>query len=112
MAWLVAKAGPAGRPPVFSDAAIQFCLMVRVLSGLPLRQTTGMVSSILQMAKPDWPVPEFSTLSRRQESIPVGISSRRTPGPLNLLVDSTRTKFLGNGEWLARKHTHPQERSP
>jgi hypothetical protein len=30
--------GEAGWPPVFSDAAIQFCLMVKVLFGLPLRQ--------------------------------------------------------------------------
>lgn len=107
MAWLAAKAGRPGRPPVFSDAAIQFCLMVKVLFGLPLRQTTGMVSSILEMAELDWPVPDFSTLSRRQKHIAVGISSRRAPGPLNLLVDSTGIKFLGDGEWLARKHgTH------
>jgi hypothetical protein len=96
-----------GRPPVFSDAAIQFCLMVKVLFGLPLRQTTGMVSSILQMAGLDWPVPDFSTLSRRQKTITVEVSSRRAAGPLNLLVDSTGIKFLGDGEWLARKHgTH------
>jgi hypothetical protein len=107
MVWLAAKAGRPGRPPVFSDAAIQFCLMVKVLFGLPLRQTTGMVSSILEMAELTWPVPDFSTLSRRQKSISVGISSRRAPGPLNLLVDSTGIKFLGDGEWLARKHgTH------
>ncbi|MFB9223564.1 transposase [Paracoccus cavernae] len=56
---------------------------------LPLRQTIGMVSSILEMAKLAWPVPDFSTLSRRQKSISVGISSRRAPGPLKLLVDST-----------------------
>ena len=105
--WLAPKAGRTGRPPVFSDASIQFCLMVKVLFGLPLRQTTGMVSSILQMAGLDWPVPDFSTLSRRQKNITVEISSRRTPGPLNLLVDSTGIKFLGDGEWLARKHgTH------
>ncbi|WP_172329873.1 IS5 family transposase [Mangrovicoccus sp. HB161399] len=107
MAWLAPKAGTPGRPPVFSDAAIQFCLMVKVLFGLPLRQTTGMVASILEMAGLDWPVPDFSTLSRRQKTIAVQLSSRRAPGPLNLLMDSTGIKFLGDGEWLARKHgTH------
>ena len=104
MVWLAPKAGQNGRPPVFSDAAIQFCLMVKVLFGLPLRQTTGMVASILSMAGLDWPVPDFSTLSRRQKRITVQISNRRAPGPLNLLVDSTGIKFLGDGEWLARKH--------
>ena len=107
MTWLANRAGRPGRPPVFSDAAIQFCLMVKVLFGLPLRQTTGMVASILEMAGLDWAVPDFSTLSRRQKTLAVQISSRRAPGPLNLLVDSTGIKFLGDGEWLARKHgTH------
>ena len=111
MVWRAPKAGGSGRPPVFSDAAIQFCLMVKVLFGLPLRQTTGMVGSIVQMAGLDWTVPDFSTLSRRQKTITVRIPSRRAPGPLNLLVDSTGIKFLGDGEWLARKHgTHRRRR--
>ena len=97
MVWLPPKAGRPGRPPVFSDAAIQFCLMVKVLFGLPLRQTTGMVASILKMAGLDWPVPDFSTLSRRQRSLVVNISQRRAPGPLNLLADSTGIKFLADG---------------
>ncbi len=96
-----------GRPPVFSDAAIQFCLMVKVLFGLPLRQTTWMLGSIVQMAGLDWPVPDFSTLNRVQKTITVRIPGRRAPGPLNLLVDSTEIRFLGDGGWLARKHgTH------
>lgn len=33
-----------GRPAVFSDAVIQFCLTIKVLFKLPLRQTTGMVA--------------------------------------------------------------------
>jgi hypothetical protein len=61
MEWIAPKAGRPGRPPIFSDAAIQFCLMTEVLFGLPLRQSTGMVASILEMAGLDWPVPDFST---------------------------------------------------
>jgi hypothetical protein len=34
----------------------------------------------------------------------VQITYRRADGPLNLLVDSTGIKFLGDGEWQARKH--------
>ncbi len=49
----------------------------------------------------------FHASSRRQKTLAVQISSRRAPGPLNLLVDSTGIKFQGDGEWLARKHgTH------
>src|SRR5690606_28325286 len=105
--WLAPRAGRPGRPRVFCDASVRFCLMGQVLFGLPLRQTTGMVASILKLADLDWPVPDFSTLSRRQGKITVQITNRRGPGPLNLLVDSTGIKFLGDGEWLARKHgTH------
>ena len=80
MVWRAPKAGSNGRPPVFSDGAIQFCLMVKVLFGLPLRQTIGMVASILSMAELDWPEPDFSTLSRRQKTITVQIPSRRAAG--------------------------------
>ena len=34
MAWYGPRTGGNGRPAVFSDAAIQFCLMVKVLFGL------------------------------------------------------------------------------
>ena len=34
----------------------------------------------------------------------VQIPYRRVDEPLNLLVDSTGIKFLGDGEWQARKH--------
>ena len=56
------------------------------------------------MAGLDWPVPDYSTLCRRQKSLTVQIPYRRAEGPLNLLVDSTGIKFLGDGEWQARKH--------
>lgn len=104
MTWLSERTGKRGRPDVFSDAAIQFCLSVKVLFGLPLRQTSGMVASLLEMADLDWPVPDFSTLCRRQRTLNVQIPYRRVDGPLNLLVDSTGIKFLGDGEWQVRKH--------
>jgi hypothetical protein len=46
MAWLAQHAGKPGRLPVFSVAAIQFCLSIKVLFKLPLRQTAGMVASL------------------------------------------------------------------
>lgn len=38
------------------------------------------------------------------EALAVEIPYRRADAPLNLLVDSTGIKFLGYGEWQARKH--------
>ncbi|MDZ4134167.1 MAG: IS5 family transposase, partial [Paracoccaceae bacterium] len=71
---------------------------------LPLRQTTGMVASLLKLADLGWAVPDYTTLCRRQKTLAVQIPYRRADGPLNLLVDSTGIKFLGDGEWQARKH--------
>ncbi|BAQ70280.1 transposase, IS4 family protein [Rhodovulum sulfidophilum] len=72
--------------------------------GLSLRQTAGLVASLLEMAGPDWPVPDYSTLCRRQARIAVQIPYRRSGTPLNLRIDSTGAKFRGDGEWQVRKH--------
>lgn len=53
MVWLAAKTGQFDRTPVVRDAAIQFRLLVKMLFGLPLRQTTGMVASIVKLAIPN-----------------------------------------------------------
>lgn len=75
------------RGTVFPTNAIQFCLTIKVLFKLPLRQTTGMVASLLKMAGLDWAVPDYTTLCRRQKTLAVQIPYRRADGPLNLLVD-------------------------
>lgn len=102
--WHADKTGKRGRPETFSDAAIQTCLTLKVLFGLPLRQTVGLVESLIQMAGLDWPVPDYSTLCRRQARIAVQVPYRASGQPLNLLIDSTGIKFRGDGEWQARKH--------
>lgn len=105
MEWSAPKRGRPGRPETFSDAAIQFCLSIKVLFGLALRQTIGMVASLLKLAGlEDWPVPDFSTLCRRQKTVAIQIPFRRAGGNLNLLVDSTGVKVRGDGEWQVRKH--------
>jgi Transposase DDE domain len=65
MTWLAQHDGSPGRPAAFPDAAIQFCLSFKVLFKLQLRQTTGIVASLLKMADPDRAVPNHTTLCRR-----------------------------------------------
>ena len=105
MTWLTPHDGSPGRPAVFSDAAIQFCLTIKVLFKLPLRQTTGMVASLLKLADLDWAVPDYTTLCRRQKTLAVQIPYRRADGPLNLLVDSTGIKFLGDCRVVLKSET-------
>ena len=88
MTWRAPRDGRPGHTPVFSDAAIQFCLSIKVLFKLPLRQTAGMLASLLKLAGLDWPVPDVSTQCRRQKTLAVQVPYRRADGPLNLLVDN------------------------
>lgn len=83
---------------------------MKVLFGMPLRQTTGFVESLLRLVGLDWRVPDFSTLCRRQRTLNVAIPYRGGTGPLNLLIDSTGIKAEGEGEWNARKHGGPKRR--
>ena len=108
--WEAKPTGKRGRQPVYSDAAIQTCLTMKVLFGMALRQTTGFVESLLQLTGLGWSVPDFSTLSRRQKFLAVTIPYRGSKGPLHLLIDSTGIKVEGEGEWNARKHGGPKRR--
>ena len=110
MAWAAKPTGKRGRQPVYSDAAVQTCLTMKVLFGMALRQTTGFVESLLRLIGLDWDVPDFSTLSRRQKTLAVNIPHRGSQGPLHLLIDSTGIKVEGEGEWNARKHGGPKRR--
>ena len=102
--WLAEPSGKRGRSAPFTDAAIQVCLTLKSLFGLPLRQATGLVASLLELAGLDWPVPDFSTLCRRQKGLNVAIPYRQSNGALHLLIDSTGIKAEGDGEWHAKKH--------
>lgn len=104
MDWEATSSGRRGRQQTYSAAAIQACLTLKVLFGLPLRQTTGFVESLLKLVGLDWSVPDFSTLCRRQKTLSVAIPYKGSAGPLHLLVDSTGIKAEGEGEWNARKH--------
>jgi len=110
MVWTPPPTCKRGRRQEFSDAAIQTCLTLKVLFGLPLRQTMGFVESLLRLVGLDWAVPDFSTLCRRQKTLNVSLPYRGGTGPLSLLIDSTGIKSEGEGEWNARKHGGPKRR--
>ena len=98
MAWAAKPTGKRGRQPVYSDAAVQTCLTMKVLFGMALRQTTGFVESLLHLIGLDWAVPDFSTLSRRQKTLKVNIPYRGSAGPLHLLIDIEPVSATGSSE--------------
>ena len=70
---------------------------------LVLRQTEGLIGSIIRLLGLDLAIPDHSTLSRRAETWEIV----RTPAnaePAHLLVDSIGLKLSGAGEWLVEKH--------
>ena len=104
MEWFASPDGRPGRPLRFSDRAIEFCLTLKGLFQLPLRQVTGLTQSLLRLAGLDWPAPDYTTLCRRQKGLSVDLGGRSSSGGLHLLVDSTGIKMMGEGEWKTRKH--------
>ena len=58
MEWLASSSGRPGRSETYSYTAIQFCLSIKALFGLALRQSIGMMAGLLKLAGlQDWPVP-------------------------------------------------------
>lgn len=104
MCWHGKATGKRGRCQKYSDEAVQFCLTIKSLFNLPLRQAMGMAQSLLKLAGLEWQVPDFSTVSRRQKHLAVTIEAHTTTTGLHLLVDSTGIKMLGEGEWKTKKH--------
>ena len=70
-----------------------------------LRQTEGLIGSVIGLLGLDLAVPDHSPLSCRAETLEVPRPQARRDGePLYLLVDSTGLKLCGVGEWLVEKH--------
>ncbi|MDR3267619.1 MAG: IS5 family transposase, partial [Tannerella sp.] len=81
-------------------------LLLKISHGLKLRQSTGFLNSLFKLTeKSDLPVPDYTTLCRRQRSLPVHVSERLNRGErLDMGIDSTGLKVCGEGEWKVRKH--------
>ena len=99
---LESRATPGGQP-YYSDLAITTALTLRAVFHLPLRQTEGLIGSVLQLLGLDLPVPDYSTLSRRAQSLELPAQPRASGGAIHLLVDSSGLKLGGpGGSWAAR----------
>lgn len=56
----------AGPPTHLLGCGLQFCMSIKCLFDLALRQCLEVVESLLRLAGLDWKVPDFSTVCRRQ----------------------------------------------
>ena len=108
--WKAEPRGTRGGQPRYSELAITTALTLRAVFRLALRQTEGLVASMLRLLGLDLAAPDHSTMSRRGETLLV---SQPRPGSelVHLLVDSTGLKLCGPGEWLVEKHAARTRRS-
>ena len=86
-------------------------MSVRAVFRLALRQTEGLIGSILRLLGLDLAVLDHSTLSRRAETLEVPGPCLGSAGPVHLLVDSTGLRLCGPGAWLVEKHGTRRRRS-
>jgi hypothetical protein len=102
--WLKTRGGQLR----YSDPAIETTLILGRVFGRRLRQSEGLLSSVLALLGLNLPVPDRTTLSRRARTwMPVAKNSHGRTGPnarLHVLVDSTGLKIYGAGHWLQEKH--------
>ncbi|MET3616279.1 hypothetical protein ABID16_004628 [Rhizobium aquaticum] len=104
--WQAPKRTTRGGQPRYSDLAIETALTLGLVFGLRLRQTEGLLASVLKLMGLDLAVPDHTTLSRRARTRQ---SANRwkvhsCPRPVHVLIDSTGLEVYGAGQWLEDKH--------
>src|SRR3954449_5432177 len=102
-AWHAEPRTTPGGQPHYSDLAITTALTLKAVFRLALRQTEGLIGSVIRLLGLALSVPDHTTLSRRAETLEVP-RPRSGPEPVHLLVDSTGLKLCGAGEWRVEKH--------
>jgi Transposase DDE domain len=104
-AWHAEPRTTPGGQPHYSSLAITTALTLKAVFRLALRQTEGLIGSIIGLLGLALSVPDHTTLSRRAETLEVPRPrSDSDAEPVHLLVDSTGLKLCGPGEWLIEKH--------
>ena len=74
--------GPSGQAR-YTDAAVQTSLMLRTAFKLALRQTEGLMTSVLTLMGLTLSAPDHTTVSRRAVALPVIQPAQVPPGPLH-----------------------------
>lgn len=95
--------GPNGQAR-YRDIAIKTCLMLRAVLKMALRQTEGLMDSVLTLMNLTISAPDHTTVSRRAVGLTLPKLASTPKGPLHVLIDSTGLEIFGTGQWLEAKH--------
>lgn len=103
-AWRAAPRTTPGGQARYSQTAIETALMVRLVFHQSLRQTEGLLGSLLDLMGIDLPVPDHTTISRRAACLTPMLRTALPDGAVTLVIDSTGLTVYGAGEWHRDKH--------
>ena len=95
--------GARGRPQLYSDTAIECALVVKAVFHLSLRATQGFLGSVMRLMDIDLPVPDYTTICKRQSGLQVRLGATPKGQPRHVVIDTTGLKVFGAGEWYVRK---------
>jgi hypothetical protein len=96
--------GARGRPQLYADTAIECALVVKAVFHLSLRSTQGFLESVVRLMEVDLPVPDYTTVCKRQRHLRVQLGAKPATQPRHVVIDTTGLRVLGAGEWYVRKH--------
>ncbi|KVC90614.1 transposase [Burkholderia ubonensis] len=100
-----------GRPRLYSAALVQALLGLKTVFHLPLRALQGFAQSLHDLAFADLPVPSYTTVCRRAQTLRVKLPVIHSGEPLHLVVDSTGVKVYGEGEWKVLQRGYSKRRT-
>ena len=98
----------------YSAPCIEACCIIRKVYHLALRQTQGLIESIIGILQLEMDVPDYTIICRRSKKLK--IKSLLTKGfnkgeHLHIVMDSTGLKVYGEGEWKVRQHGYSKHRT-
>jgi hypothetical protein len=93
-----------GAPRLYADLAIECALVFQSVYHLRLRAAQGFLTSVMELMSLTLPIPNYSTVSRRQGVLKVRESLTPRSRPCHIGIDATGLRVYGEGEWHVRKH--------
>jgi transposase len=101
------KRNPGGKL-LYSDIAIELCLIMKEFYKLAYRQTQGFVDSVFQRMNLDLVIPDYTTISRRASKINVSLRNKNlitnSKEAIVVAVDSTGLSIHTQTQWNRMKH--------
>lgn len=106
-----ACAATAGSTRVNADSVIQTLLGLKQMFRLPLRALQGFAQSQRNLAFADLPVPNYTTLCCRAQTLQAQLPIIRNHASLHFVVDRTGAKLYGADERKVRQHSYSKRRT-